>query len=135
MNILDKEIENIINMLSKYNDYSYLKEMEEETILNFNPNEFDNMLREKIKKDRESLADGFREVFYMNINYNKDKSDELRNRIVSKIKETGMDIRTLANVSKVNYFGLRFYLLGRNDMRAGDVSALCEVLGINFIKK
>lgn len=47
MNILDKEIENIINMLSKYNDYSYLKEMEEETILNFNPNEFDNMLREK----------------------------------------------------------------------------------------
>lgn len=135
MNILDKEIENIINMLSKYNDYSYLKEMEEETILNFNPNEFDNMLREKIKKDRESLADGFREVFYMNINYNKDKSDELRSRIVSKIKETGMDIRTLANVSKVNYFGLRFYLLGRNDMRAGDVSALCEVLGINFIKK
>lgn len=135
MNILDKEIENIINMLSKYNDYSYPKEMEEETILNFNPNEFDNMLREKIKKDRESLADGFREVFYMNINYNKDKSDELRSRIVSKIKETGMDIRTLANVSKVNYFGLRFYLLGRNDMRAGDVSALCEVLGINFIKK
>lgn len=135
MNILDKEIENIINMLSKYNDYSYLKEMEEETILNFNPNEFDNMLREKIKKDRESLADGFREVFYMNINYNKDKSDELRSRIVSKIKETGMDIRTLANVSKINYFGLRFYLLGRNDMRAGDVSALCEVLGINFIKK
>lgn len=135
MNILDKEIENIINMLSKYNDYSYLKKMEEETILNFNPNEFDNMLREKIKKDRESLADGFREVFYMNINYNKDKSDELRSRIVSKIKETGMDIRTLANISKVNYFGLRFYLLGRNDMRAGDVSALCEVLGINFIKK
>jgi hypothetical protein len=71
----------------------------------------------------------------MNINYNKDKSDELRSRIVSKIKETGMDIRTLANISKVNYFGLRFYLLGRNDMRAGDVSALCEVLGINFIKK
>ena len=135
MNILDKEIENIINMLSKYNDYSYLKKMEEETILNFHPNEFDNILKEKIKKDRDSLADGFREVFYMNINYNKDKSDELRSRIVSKIKETGMDIRTLANVSKVNYFGLRFYLLGRNDMRAGDVSALCEVLGINFIKK
>lgn len=101
----------------------------------FLQDEFDNMLREKIKKDRESLADGFREVFYMNINYNKDKSNELRSRIVSKIKETGMDIRTLANISKVNYFGLRFYLLGRNDMRAGDVSALCEVLGINFIKK
>ncbi len=39
----------------------------------------------------------------MNINYNKDKTDEIREIIKSRINETGISIKKLSKKSKVGY--------------------------------
>lgn len=68
----------------------------------------------------------------MNINYNKDKTDEIREIIKNRINETGISIKKLSKKSKVGYFILRLYILGKQDIRVGDAMAILDALNIRY---
>ncbi len=73
----------------------------------------------------------------MNKNKNLAYTTYYRKIVVQAWRKSGYTVTELAKKSNVDSASLRNYLNERNDIRSGDVFALCFVLGIrvNIIEK